>query len=310
MKKQGFTLVELLAVIVIIAVVALITIPMILNVIEEARKNSYKESARGYVDAIEKRIVKEQLKNTNTDYTGMYSIREEKITKTSETATLIPILDTISLTLKIKGTLPDKGNVVIDKKGVTSGKFYYGDYLVTLNGEKYNVEIVTNGSTDSSDLKDRIDQLEENIVDLNNQLKEEQDKGKTVLLRFSGSQALTCNSTGNHFTNMTVNRISDNSNHIFTVSNGIITIKKAGYYHLSAFAYLINGTNWRNVGITINGSGSSITSQTIPTGTGNPCISSSTDVYLNANSTVNIVYWCSSSNTMQYATLSATYLHS
>ena len=168
MKKQGFTLVELLAVIVIIAVVALITIPMILNVIEEARKNSYKESARGYVDAIEKRIVKEQLKNTNTDYTGMYSIREEKITKTSETATLIPILDTISLTLKIKGTLPDKGNVVIDKKGVTSGKFYYGDYLVTLNGEKYNVEIVTNGSTDSSDLKDRIDQLEEQLKAVRN----------------------------------------------------------------------------------------------------------------------------------------------
>ena len=168
MKKQGFTLVELLAVIVIIAVVALITIPMILNVIEEARKNSYKESARGYVDAIEKRIVKEQIKNTNTDYTGMYSIREEKITKTSETATLIPILDTISLTLKIKGTLPDRGNVVIDKKGVTSGKFYYGDYLVTLNGEKYNVEIVTNSSTDSSDLKDRIDQLEEQLKAVRN----------------------------------------------------------------------------------------------------------------------------------------------
>ncbi len=168
MKRQGFTLIELLAVIVIIAVVALITIPMILNVIEEARKNSYKESARGYVDAIEKRIVKEQLKNTNTDYTGEYSIREETITKTSETATLIPILDTISLQLKIKGTLPDRGNVVIDKKGVTSGKFYYGDYLVTLNGEKYNVEIVTNGSTDSSSdtsaLEARIDQLEKEMV--------------------------------------------------------------------------------------------------------------------------------------------------
>lgn len=163
MKKRGFTLLELLAVIVIIAVVALITIPMILNVIEEARKNSYKESAMGYVDAIEKKIVKEQLKNTNTDYTGEYSINKETITKKNENAALIPILDTISLKLKIKGTLPDKGNVEIDKKGVASGKFYYGDYLVTLNGEKYNVEIVTNGSTDSSDLKDRIDELEEQL---------------------------------------------------------------------------------------------------------------------------------------------------
>ncbi len=201
MKKKGFTLVELLAVIVIIAVVALITIPMILNVIEEARKNSYKESAMGYVDAIEKKIVKDQLKNTNTDYTGEYSINKETITKKNENAALIPILDTISLTLKIKGTLPDTGNVVIDKKGVASGKFYYGDYLVTLNGEKYNVEIVTNGSTsssgDTSALEARIDELEKemaaNKTSLENRIKELESSALTGIYEtiYEGSAAAT-----------------------------------------------------------------------------------------------------------------------
>ena len=42
MKKKGFTLVELLAVIVILAIIALITTPLILNVIENAKKGNYK----------------------------------------------------------------------------------------------------------------------------------------------------------------------------------------------------------------------------------------------------------------------------
>lgn len=50
--KKGFTLIELLASIVIIAVVTLITIPIILNVIEESKKKSYEESAKGYVEVI------------------------------------------------------------------------------------------------------------------------------------------------------------------------------------------------------------------------------------------------------------------
>lgn len=38
MKKRGFTLVELLAVIVILSVIALIAMPIILNIIEDAKK--------------------------------------------------------------------------------------------------------------------------------------------------------------------------------------------------------------------------------------------------------------------------------
>jgi bacterial surface protein 26-residue repeat/prepilin-type N-terminal cleavage/methylation domain len=44
-KNKGFTLVEVLAVIIIIAVIGLITTPLILNVIEDSRKNAFKESA-------------------------------------------------------------------------------------------------------------------------------------------------------------------------------------------------------------------------------------------------------------------------
>lgn len=46
-KNKGFTIVELLAVIVILAVIALITTPMILNVIKNAKKGALKDSVYG-----------------------------------------------------------------------------------------------------------------------------------------------------------------------------------------------------------------------------------------------------------------------
>ena len=45
MRKKGFTLIELLAVIIILAIIALIATPIILNVIEDARKSAGKSEA-------------------------------------------------------------------------------------------------------------------------------------------------------------------------------------------------------------------------------------------------------------------------
>ena len=49
MNKKGFTLVELLAVIVILAIIALIATPLILNVIDNAKKGAAEASANGYM---------------------------------------------------------------------------------------------------------------------------------------------------------------------------------------------------------------------------------------------------------------------
>lgn len=66
MKKntKGFTLVELLAVIVILAIIALIATPIILGVIDDARKGAAKSAALGYIDAVEKQIAIDDLKST------------------------------------------------------------------------------------------------------------------------------------------------------------------------------------------------------------------------------------------------------
>ena len=53
MNKKGFTLIELLAIIVILAIIAVITVPIILNIIENARQGAAKNSVVGYGKAVE-----------------------------------------------------------------------------------------------------------------------------------------------------------------------------------------------------------------------------------------------------------------
>lgn len=51
--KKGFTLVELIAVIVILSIIALISTPAILSVIEETKINNYRNSMYGLLRAVE-----------------------------------------------------------------------------------------------------------------------------------------------------------------------------------------------------------------------------------------------------------------
>ena len=64
MNKKGFTLIELLAVIVILAIIALITAPIILGVIENARKDSAKDKAWGTINAVELAYTQDQVKDS------------------------------------------------------------------------------------------------------------------------------------------------------------------------------------------------------------------------------------------------------
>ena len=51
--KKGFTLVELIAVIVILSIIALISTPVVLSVIEETKINNYRNSMYGLLRAVE-----------------------------------------------------------------------------------------------------------------------------------------------------------------------------------------------------------------------------------------------------------------
>ena len=61
MKNKGFTLVELLAVIVVLAIISIITIPMIGNVIEESREAAFKDSVLSAFNSVEYYVMDNNL---------------------------------------------------------------------------------------------------------------------------------------------------------------------------------------------------------------------------------------------------------
>lgn len=71
MKKKGFTLVELLAVIVVLAIIALIATPIITNVINGIEDSANKNSISLYGKAIENAIAEYELDNPNNTKTKL-----------------------------------------------------------------------------------------------------------------------------------------------------------------------------------------------------------------------------------------------
>ena len=60
-KENGFTMVELLAVITIMGLLLLITIPSVSRIIENARKDSFVSTASDYLEAVENNVIGDNL---------------------------------------------------------------------------------------------------------------------------------------------------------------------------------------------------------------------------------------------------------
>lgn len=137
-NKKGFTLVELLAVIVILAIIALIATPIILNVIDSARKNAAINSAYGYMEAIEKSVVLSGFSDGDaasqkmaTIENGTYTISNDGKTITSSKEGVTPIK------VNFKGDAPANDGTITYEDGKVS----------TCSGLKVNnIELICTGS--------------------------------------------------------------------------------------------------------------------------------------------------------------------
>ncbi len=96
-RKNGFTLLEVLAVIVVLAIVALITVPLVMNVIDNAKRGSFESSAYGIISSGEYYIAKKAFKNEN--YAGEILDLPEAKDK-----------------LGYKGSVPTDGKLIIKDK--------------------------------------------------------------------------------------------------------------------------------------------------------------------------------------------------
>ena len=138
MKNKGFTLIELLAVIVILAIIALIATPMILGVIDTAKKGSAESAALGYIDAVEKSIMLSQF--TDTPVTLTEDSTEFTVGANGKLSTTIGE-NTVEINVDFKGEAPKaKGTVTVNKKGEVTAvslefeKVYAGHTVSYANG--------------------------------------------------------------------------------------------------------------------------------------------------------------------------------
>ena len=117
--KKGFTLVELLAVIVILSLLALILIPVVSNIVEKSREKAAELSATNYLEAVKSQIgisvTDPNLSFPNGDY-DVASLKN-------------------NYGVTVKGDYPTSGSVNILDKEISSANICISKYsVIYLNG--------------------------------------------------------------------------------------------------------------------------------------------------------------------------------
>ena len=132
MNKKGFTLVELLAVIVILAIVALILVPMTINMINDSKEGAQEINVDLYKKAAEQSIVAAQIKNKELTFNNCV------IDNTELTC------DGTLIQVKVDGTKPESGSIVFQ-----NGKAIYWN----LQGNGYDYSWVDDNYAFSGNIK-------------------------------------------------------------------------------------------------------------------------------------------------------------
>ena len=138
-RKNAFTLIELLAVIVVLAIIALIATPIVMNTIKSAKKGAAERSADSYVSAVETAVAEVRLDN-KTVPDGTYQIDEEG----NLTGTGLP---DGKLKIEMNGKKPTSGTIKISNGQVTTdSKITVGSYEVAYNPTTKKYEATEKGN--------------------------------------------------------------------------------------------------------------------------------------------------------------------
>lgn len=129
MKNKGFTLIELLAIIVILAIIALITLPVVKNVIDQAKEKTAINSAYGFKDALHDYYINSTL-DDETELEGIYRISDGMIDG--------PNLSNVSI--KVKGTKPTAGKVIYKNGEILTACLEINGYKIKYNNEQFTSE--------------------------------------------------------------------------------------------------------------------------------------------------------------------------
>lgn len=131
--KKGYTLVELLIVIVVLSIVAIVIIPNVLKIIDSSRRQYAKDSASQVVQTVKLYHANKLIENGGVFDKINFICDKECISNDN-------------IKLDINGTTPDNGNIEVSSDGTISGKvsFYDGEYVFYIcNDEIFEEEIAS-----------------------------------------------------------------------------------------------------------------------------------------------------------------------
>ena len=144
-KEKGFTLIELLAVIVVLAILALIAVPIVLNIIKDARNNSNKRSIESYARAIDYAVSEYMSENPDQEVVTWDDVKDKVEYKGKVECQWGEDLSSISTTGEITLHGCKVNNKTNSIYGYVDGKVV--EETVTSEDEDYSVgdEITYNG---------------------------------------------------------------------------------------------------------------------------------------------------------------------
>lgn len=122
MKNKGFTLIELLAVIIILGLIAVLIVPKVVNMLDDAEKNTNMTSAENLIKAAELKVSNNEITGNNRDIKINYQTGEN-----------INYLD-------YTGEKPEIGQVQIKTNGDIAMAVKFGDYCYL---KSYNSNDIT-----------------------------------------------------------------------------------------------------------------------------------------------------------------------
>ena len=125
-EKKGFTLIELIAVIVILSIIILIASPITISIINKVQKSAFKDSAYGIIKAGEMYYTSKMMEPD-----GMTQIKTFNFSEGTEE-------------LKIKGSKPTSGTMVVTKEGNVGLAISNGKYCVKKGTTNEDVTIDEN----------------------------------------------------------------------------------------------------------------------------------------------------------------------
>ena len=137
-KKNAFTLIELLAVIVVLAIIALIATPIVMNTINSAKKGAAERSADNYIDAVETTVATKRLDGNILE--GTYTINDKGNLEGNGL--------TEPLVIEMNGNKPTSGTITIkDGQVTTDSTMAVGDYTVAYNPTNKKYEATKKGKS-------------------------------------------------------------------------------------------------------------------------------------------------------------------